>query len=696
MLSTLVDITDRKQAEEALNIAHDLSLALGSTDDITHALDLILDAALRMEGVDCGGIFVSDQEGALDLTAYRGLTAELIATVTHYSPDTFVARIARESGTVHGLLENLPTGADEVYAKEGVRAIVVIPVRHQDQLLVLLALGSHTHDTIPVSTRHALETLGQQVGAILMRLRVAAALHESRQNLQTMFHTVDDFLFVLDDAGHIKEANAATLRRLGYSRGELLNLDIFALHPPDRRTEAEALMADMLAGRCEFSPLPLQTKEGTPIPVETHVTPGTWGGNPAIFGLCRDVTDRLRVEEEKRAVERQMFHTQKLESLGVLAGGIAHDFNNLLMAILCNIDMALQDIPPSGSAQEFLAEALKSTQRAAALTRQMLAYSGRGHFIVTPVDLADVVRQMAPLLNVSIRKNITLKIETADSLPLIAADMSQLQQVVMNLVINAAEAYVDSGSGAISVLVDVRYCTEEFLSQAPSDVLAGCKGSIRAGEYVYLTVTDHGSGMSEETKNHLFDPFFTTKFTGRGLGLAAVLGIIRGHRAAIHVDSLLGEGATFSVFFPVTQQVETQGSEEEPPPPNVPLRNTAAILAVDDEPAVLKAVVSLLKRHGYSVISAANGLEALSLYTEHMGRIDCVLLDLNMPDMDGEAVFQELRKKDPNVRVILASGYDEEETARRFAGLGITGFLQKPYLPRVLTDKIQAVLASAG
>ncbi|MCC6486749.1 MAG: response regulator, partial [Candidatus Hydrogenedentes bacterium] len=682
------------QAEKTLLIVHDLSLALGSTDDINRALNLILDSVLRMEGIDCGGIYLCDRDGALDLMAHRGLTPGFVAQCTHYPPDAPHARLAREGKTVHRLYEVLSNAMDDVRANEGLRGIVVIPVMHHGELLVVLNLASHTHDSIPIGTRRALETLAQQVGSILTRLRVTAALQESQENLDTLFNTVNDFLFVLDDAGRIQEVNAFTLNRLGYSREELRGMDVLSVHPPDRRSEAAAIVVAMLAGECEFCPIPLQTKDGSLIPVETRVTAGAWGGRPALFGICRDITERVRMEQEKLAVERKMFHAQKLESLGALAGGIAHDFNNLLMVTLCNIDLALDEIPSPEPAHGFLNEALKSTQRAAAVARQMLAYSGHGQSLVKAVDLGHIVRQMSPLLLPSIAKSVTLRLHTEANLPTISADAAQLQQVVMNLTTNAAESYMGSGPGEVCVSVETRYCTQEFLSTAPSDVLAGRDNPFAEGDYICLSVKDCGCGMTEETRNRIFDPFFSTKFTGRGLGMAVVLGIVRGHRGVIHVDSQPGQGTAVSVFFPVAEGALPHQPEAGASRGQVALHGSMKVLVVDDEEPVRNVVASLLKRRGYSVLLAANGREGIRLYAEHMDSIDCVVLDLTMPDVNGDAVFREIRKMDADARVILSSGYDEDETVRRFADLDIAGFLQKPFLPQVLLNKIEAVLPS--
>lgn len=400
-----------------------------------------------------------------------------------------------------------------------------------------------------------------------------------------------------------------------------------------------------------------------------------------------------KMAEQKRLnLERQVQHAQKLESLGVLAGGIAHDFNNILMAVLGYADLALQDLSQMHPAHASVSEIEKGAKRAAQLAKQMLAYSGKGRFIIDKIDLSGLMDDIAHLLRTSIARTITLNMSLDRSLPKIEADAAQMQQVVMNLITNAAEAIGDT-VGSISLSTGQIPCAEEYLAQsliAPSSH----DNAPPPGQYVYFEVSDTGCGMDEDTTSRIFEPFFTTKFTGRGLGMAAVLGIVRSHKGAIMLDTTPGTGTTFRILFPA---VKTKGEPEvvqksdEPKPAEVTPRS-ATILVVDDEEVLRKLTKTVLERQGFKVLTAADGYEGVQAFREHAEEIDCVLLDLTMPNMDGELCFAELRRIRSDVKVILSSGYSEQEATQRFIGKDLAGFIQKPYQPGALNARIHEVL----
>ena len=377
-----------------------------------------------------------------------------------------------------------------------------------------------------------------------------------------------------------------------------------------------------------------------------------------------------QVEEQRRQLETQVQQAQKLESLGVLAGGIAHDFNNLLTGVLGNAQLALYDLPPVSPVRQYVEEIEEAAKRAAELCRQMLAYSGKGRFVVQPIDLSEVVEGMGHLLEVSISKKAALRHDLADGLPAITADATQIRQIILNLITNASEA-LGEHSGVISVITGVMDCGRDYFRSTYLDE------ELPEGRYVYIEVADTGCGMDQATCRKIFEPFFTTKFTGRGLGLAAALGIVRGHRGAIRVYSEPGEGTTFKVLFPALDQPatphrgETEVTEE--------LRGTGTALLVDDEEHVRKTGRHMLEHMGFTVLTAIDGREAVRVFREHADEIDCVLLDLTMPNMDGTEAFQELRRIREDVPVILASGYNEQDATQRFTGKGLAGFVRKPY-----------------
>jgi PAS domain S-box-containing protein len=402
--------------------------------------------------------------------------------------------------------------------------------------------------------------------------------------------------------------------------------------------------------------------------------------------LMHDLTPRKRVEEERRKLEMQVQQAQKLESLGVLAGGIAHDFNNLLTAILGHANLASAGLPPESPARDNLRAVEKTSLRAAELCRQMLAYAGMGRFVLAPLNLSRVVQDLTPLLQVSISKKALLSCQFAENLPAVEIDPAQMRQVVLNLVINASEAIGDK-EGIITISTGIVNCDEAYLRE--SHVLE----TLPPGTYVYLEVADTGCGMDDETKARIFDPFFTTKFAGRGLGLAAVLGIVRGQKGAIRVDSMPGKGATFRVLLPASKGA---AEHTEPRESAVPWRGSGTILLVDDEDPVREVAQIILERLGFRVLAATDGREAVKLFRNHSKEIVCVLLDLTMPHMDGEEAYRELRKIRDDVRVILASGYNEQEITRRFDGKGLAGFIAKPFQVAALREKLREVLTDLG
>jgi two-component system, cell cycle sensor histidine kinase and response regulator CckA len=417
------------------------------------------------------------------------------------------------------------------------------------------------------------------------------------------------------------------------------------------------------------------TTSGKRIWTEVRGIAAVLGGERSyVMGTLQDITERKRAEADRIDLERRLLDAQKLESLGVLAGGIAHDFNNLLMAILGNLDLALLDMSQTSPARPAIEKAVNATHRAADLTRQLLAYSGRGNFIVARVDLCELVRENGDLFRAAMARTVTMKLNLAVERATVEADPGQVQQVIMNLITNASEA-IGEEPGIITLTVGIRECDEAYLRKSR------LSDKPPAGPFVYLEVSDTGGGMEEETLQRIFDPFFTTKFTGRGLGLSAVLGIVRSHKGAIMLDSGRGRGTAVRVLFPAC---ETGSDEMDGESGRSPQRSDAeswsgTVLVVDDDKAVRKLCAAFVQRLGFQVVEAADGEEALRLFEKQADQIACVLLDLTMPRMDGVTAFQEMRRLCPEVKVILCSGYNEQDATQRFAAKGLAGFIQKPY-----------------
>jgi CheY-like chemotaxis protein len=357
------------------------------------------------------------------------------------------------------------------------------------------------------------------------------------------------------------------------------------------------------------------------------------------------------------------------------------------MAILGNADLALSDLSEVSPVRGNLEEIERSTRRAADLCRQMLAYSGRGKFVVKSIDLSDLVQEMIHMLEISISKKAKLECHLARGLPPIEADASQIQQVVMNLITNASEAIGDQ-SGVITV-------TTGCVERSPERLVeGGVAWDLPGGRYVHIEVSDTGCGMDRETQTRLFEPFYSTKFTGRGLGLAAVQGIVQSHHGAITVISEVGHGSTFRALFPVTDATPVADSDVDELSDHAKMnwKGSGTVLIVDDEQAVLNITRQVLRRHGFDVITASDGEEGLRRFSERMDQICCVVLDLTMPHLDGEEVLSEIRKNGNSVPIILTSGYSEQEISRRFLGKGLAAFVQKPYRPADLIATIRKTL----
>jgi len=405
-----------------------------------------------------------------------------------------------------------------------------------------------------------------------------------------------------------------------------------------------------------------------------------------VSGNIAMAIERKLAEEERERLEGQVRHAQKLESLGVLAGGIAHDFNNLLTGVLGNIELGLLQVEQGSPAAKSFTEARVSAERAADLSRQMLAYSGKGNFVIEAVDVNVLVSEIGNLLEVSVSKNVALSYDLHRGLPPVVADVTQLHQVLLNLVTNASDSIGNEG-GVVTLRTGLRDCDSAYLSETYLD------DHLAEGDYLFIEVTDTGCGMDPETMQRIFDPFFSTKFTGRGLGLASAVGIVRGHSGAIKVASEEGNGTTFTVLLPVGNCVALMKPEEKDEIASS--KGGGTVLLVDDEDAVRDIGTRLLEQAGFAVVGAADGCEAVDYYREHCDDVSCVLLDLTMPKMGGEETFQELRKIRADVRVVLSSGFSEQEVVGRFAEGGISGFVQKPYRFEKLVAEVEAA-ARAG
>jgi len=512
------------------------------------------------------------------------------------------------------------------------------------------------------------------------------ALRQSEQHYQVLTDLAPVGIFRTDAAGRCLYINERACEICGIGPEEAGHGPWNRILEPEDRVRLAAAWRQVVAGGGPGSLEHLIVRrDGSTVWALTHFAAerGPRGDVTGCIGTVADISDRKRAEEENRKLEAQMQHAQRLQSLGILAGGLAHDFNNLLTIIMGNARIALLDLPPGSAAVENLAEIETAASRAAELTGQMLAYSGKGRFTLQAVNLSRLAEEITNLLQTLIPKKTAVEFDLPGDLPAIDADPAQIRQIVMNLITNAAEA-IGEGGGTIRVSTGLVDADRAYLSGTYFD------DHLEAGRYVYLEISDTGCGMSPETQAKIFDPFFTTKFTGRGLGLAAVIGIVRAHRGALKVCSQPGLGSTFRLLFPGAGKAQEVRGEEPAGAQAWQVRGT--VLVVDDESGMRNLARTILESSGFTVLTACDGSDAIRVFRRHAAEVIAILLDLTMPSMSGEEAAAELLRVRAGVPIVLSSGYSEQEVAGRFAGKGLAGFLKKPYEPSELTAALYRAL----
>ncbi len=535
-----------------------------------------------------------------------------------------------------------------------------------------------------ITARTQADTLGRAnvslAAEVVERRRAEEALRTSEAQWRSLVQNCPDYVVTIDGEGRISFVNRP-MPHVGLVAGKR----IFDLAPPSSHEELRTQMARVFTTG-EAGALEIDVDAERHVAFDVRIAPITGEGpvKSAVI-LARDITERRAVEAERARMQERLLTAQKLDSLGLLAGGVAHDFNNLLTAILGSASVALLKLPQEAAARRSIETLVAAARRASELTQQLLAYSGRGQFQVRPVDLGDQIRELYIVLEAAVPKRIALRTDLTAELPAVQADVGQMQQVVMNLVINAAEAIGDR-SGAIAVRTG-------RATIAAGEEAAPLTGEPPApGEYVVLEVTDDGCGMDTETIARVFDPFFTTKATGRGLGLAAVHGIVRSHRGALRIVSAPGGGTTFRVLLPASASPAEARRPEAAPA----LRGGGLVLVVDDENLLRRAARQIIEHFGYGAIEAEDGYAAIEIFRERSREIAIVLLDMTMPGMSGEETFHELRRIRPDACVVLSSGFNEVEATRRFSGTEFSAFLQKPYTAEQLAQCLARVNADVA
>jgi PAS domain S-box-containing protein len=695
------DITRQKEDEAALRrrLEFENLLAAVSTDFINlpaQGVDKGLQEALELVGKfansDRSYIFILSNNGKT-ITNTHEWCGEGIESHIHRLKDipieTFpwlLGRLARFEVVRVPRCADLPMEAKaerEEFERESIQSIICIPMVYGGSLIGFLGL-----DAVRAERKWSgeivalLKFVGEIFVNALQRKWVEEELSHERNLLRALMDNIPDRIYFKDRESRFIRVNKSLAARHNIPDPTQMlgktDMDLFTDEHACQALEDE--QAVIRTGTPVIGKEEKETsKDGVVTWASTTKMPLRDKDNNIIgtFGLSRDIT-------EKKLAEEAMLHSQKLESLGVLAGGIAHDFNNLLAVVLGNTELALCKLPTDSPVRNFLSQVRIASQRGAELCKQMLSYAGKGFVNMQVLDLNRIVQEVTELLHVSVSKQSSLKYDLKPNLPAVKVDSAQIRQVIMNLVINASEAIGDR-KGVIRISTRLTNATRAWLRGSFVET------DVPEGEYVCMEVSDTGCGMDEKTLRRIFDPFFSTKFTGRGLGLAAVLGIVQGHQAALKVTSEKGKGSVFQLLIPpATEPAEGASSQK---PDDHSWRGEGTVLIVDDESNVLSVTARMLEVFGFKAITASEGSEAIEIYRSKRRDIVMVMLDMTMPQMDGKELSEAISNINPEARILLMSGYSREEANARFQGRRFGGFLQKPFNITDLRSKVQEILA---
>lgn len=705
ILGVARDITARREATEAVRFLAEAGASLATAVDYADTLQRTAHLVVPGLADHCAIDLLASSSADLVAVAHRdsereGALRELLRRFPiDLESEHPVARVLREGRSAlyatvdDALIEANIRDANHRALLDVIgwtRSAMIVPLVTRGRVIGAISFA-RVRPGLRYSTAdlNLAEELTRRVALAVDNAHLIADLRASERRYRSLITAAGSMIGCVDPDGRITEFNPEAERITGYNRDEVIGRDYADLFEP--HIERVRVMRDIqlvLEGEnVRDSESEIVVRNGERRVVIWNLTPILDGEDrPAgVLAIGQDVTDRRRAEEAQRRLEQSMQQAQRLESLGVMAGGIAHDFNNLLAVIVGNAGIARLELGDDHPTVESITQIERASQRAAELVRQMLAYAGRGRVNAELLDFNQLIGEMADLLATSVPRTIRFDIQLGSQLPAILADGAQIQQVVMNLVINAAESI--TGAGTVTLTTGVR-------RMAVTERIGTL--DVAAGEYVQLVVEDTGCGMDEATLARIFDPFFTTKFAGRGLGLAAVLGIVRSHKGALDVVSAPNRGTRFTVLIPGQVALTPTLPQFDQPAQHIAhnhARPAPLVLVVDDDPSVLRIAARLAERTGFRALTANDGVEALELFAMHREQVACVLLDLTMPRMDGEQTLHQIRITAPELPIVLMSGHSAEEMSERFAAVPRTQFLQKPFTADQLQDALNVSLA---
>jgi PAS domain S-box-containing protein len=471
------------------------------------------------------------------------------------------------------------------------------------------------------------------------------------------------------------EMGALTSEEVKQKAGEFF---LNCIHPEDRGLVAERYFKRLRGEKVPSTyNVRLLRKDRESLCVDFTPVIITWDQRPATLCFVTDITERIQTDEERKKLQTKLAYSEKMESIGTLAGGIAHNFNNLLMAIQGNTSLILLDTDSNNACHRYAKNIEKQVKQGSELTSQLLGYAREGRYEIKPINLNQLVQRTAHTFGEA-KKEIRLHMKLTYGPYGIKADQGQIEQVLLNLYVNAADAMPGGGD----LFLETRNVTHEEMGRKPYEP--------KPGNYILLKVRDTGRGIDEETRDRIFEPFFTTKglATGKGLGLASAYGIIRAHGGYIDVESEEGQGTTFKVYLPATENHTIAVNDRS----DEILRGKETILLVDDEEMIIETGEQMLERMGYQVLMAKGGLDAVALFRKKYDSIDMVLLDMVMPDIDGGECYDRMKEIDPDVKVLLSSGYSIDGKATEILERGCNAFIQKPFNMKQLSQSIRQIL----
>lgn len=693
-LGILQDITHHKKAEarqrrqaELLRGIVEIADELLGIGDLETFYRRAVELPRERLGVDRCGLFLRDGDvyrGTYGTTA-DGKTSDERGHQIRLAPaeiEKFEKHHSRRV-VIHAPRSSV-VGEKVVYHDEG--WIAQTPLLHEKERLV----GCFYNDSLRTGAQYdedlqnVLSVYCSMLCGMIARKRTETALAQSEASLNAILESLPALVWTTDTNLAVRTTAGSLMEDLGAQPGDYRGLTV-GEYDRSRDLGGAILRAHEKALGGEIVSF-VQTSRAIVLSIRLSPLADASGNVSGVLGLALDVTKEHQAAEEHRRFEERVQRAQKLESLGVLAGGIAHDFNNLLSGVLGYATLATDQVDRGHPVRRALEGIEDAANRMADLTRQMLAYAGRGQFVREPVDMNHVVTELLDLLKVGMTRDTELHLDLSTQRVLVEGDRDQLHQVVVNLVTNASEALEDK-AGTIRIATGQAVFGDKYALKAP------CTNELEAGRYVFLEVEDTGVGMDADTVARVFEPFFSTKFPGRGLGLAAVHGIIQAHGGGVEARSVLGSGSTFRVYLPLlaSEGVSPRGNVEEKRP-GAPQADAGHVLVIDDERTVREVAGKVLEQHGIPHFLAEDGERGVDVFREHHERIAAVLLDLTMPRMGGLEVFHALYEIDPDIPVILMSGYSEEDVRRRFHDKPVAGFLAKPFLPsdliRLLKQKM--------